>query len=79
METTTLQDAESQFSRLIERAAAGEEVVIVREGKPVAKLIPYHPIDTPREGGQWKGKVHIAKDFDELPDDLAAAFGTTSE
>ena len=52
----------------------GEEVIIGKAGKPVAKLVPYQQSDAPRKGGQWRGKVQIAADFDELPADLLAAF-----
>ena len=37
--------------------------------------MPIRESDTPRKGGQWGGKIRIADDFDELPDDLARAFG----
>ncbi|MFI5455415.1 MAG: type II toxin-antitoxin system Phd/YefM family antitoxin [Isosphaerales bacterium] len=72
-----MHEAKSQFSKLIKRAEAGEEVVIARAGKPVVKLIPYRTNEAPRHGGQWKGKVRIADDFDELPEDIAAVFGMT--
>jgi len=79
MEITNIHKAKSQLSKLIERAEAGEEVIIARAGKPVAKLVPYHASEAPRQGGQWKGKVRIADDFDELPEDIAAAFGITPQ
>jgi len=79
MTTTNIHEAKSQLSKLIERAEAGEEVIIARAGKPVAKLVPYRESKAPRHGGQWKGKVRIADDFDELPEDIATAFGMTPE
>jgi prevent-host-death family protein len=79
MEITNIHEAKSQLSKLIERAEAGEEVIIARAGKPVVKLVPYRASEAPRTGGQWKGKVRIAVDFDELPEDIAAAFGMTPE
>ena len=66
------------LSKLMERVIAGEEVIIDScEGKPIAKLIPYSepPANKPRRGGQWKGRVKIADDFDQLPKDIAEAFG----
>jgi prevent-host-death family protein len=74
-----IHQAKTELSRLIERAEAGEEVVIARAGKPVAKLVAYHDSEGPREGGQWRGRVRIAEDFDDLPDDIAAAFGMVPE
>ena len=46
-----------------------------RAGKPMVRLEPIHQDETPREGGQWKGRVRIADEFDTPPDDIAAAFG----
>jgi prevent-host-death family protein len=75
MEITNIHQAKSQLSKLIELALDGEEVVIAKAGKPVVKLVPIRNQDVPRKGGQWKGRVRIADDFDALPDDIAAAFG----
>jgi prevent-host-death family protein len=75
MEIANIHDAKSQLSKLIERAMNGEEVIIAKAGRPMVRLVPIRPDDSPREGGQWKGRVRIADDFDTLPDDLAVAFG----
>ncbi len=75
MKSTNIHEAKSQLSKLVERALAGEEVIIARAGKPVVRLVPIRESDAPRKGGQWKGKVRIADDFDELPEDIALAFG----
>jgi prevent-host-death family protein len=69
-----MHEAKTQLSKLVERAAAGEEVVIAKAGTPVAKLVPYAGRGARRVPGGWKGKVWIAPDFDELPPDLLAAF-----
>ena len=66
--------AKHQLSRLVERTLAGEEVIISKAGKPVARLMPYEARERPRRLGVLKGKIWIAPDFDELPEDLAAAF-----
>lgn len=81
MQITNIHEAEMHLSRLIERVISGEEIIIGKAGKPVAKLIPYKQSDEPRQpGGSWQGKVRIADDFDELPEDLMVAFGVkTSE
>jgi antitoxin (DNA-binding transcriptional repressor) of toxin-antitoxin stability system len=56
---------------------AGEEVIIGKAGKPVAKLVRYERSTEPRRPGALKGKIKIEKDFDELPEDIAEAFGVT--
>lgn len=71
-----MHEAKTKLSQLVERAEAGEDIVISRNGKPVARLVPVissASLATVR--GAWRGRVHIADDFDELPDDLADAFG----
>jgi prevent-host-death family protein len=72
-----MHEAKTQLSRLVERAEAGEEVVIQRNGKPVARLVAVN--DEPRSlaavRGAWRGRVRIAADFDELPEDVAVGFG----
>ena len=72
-----IHEFEPRLSQLVERVIAGEEIILDKEGKPVAKLIPYEEPRTkkPRRGGQWKGRVKIADDFDELPKEIAEAFG----
>ena len=70
-----MHDAKTHFSRLVERVEHGEEIVIGRAGKPVAKLVPYRGKQAfPRTPGGWQGRVRIAADFDELPPDLREAF-----
>ncbi len=74
MKTVSLYDAETDLSHLVEQAAAGEEIVITKAGRPRARLVPFHPDDRPRQPGIWKGQVWNADDFDEpLPVDLQAA------
>ena len=74
MITSNIHEAKSRLSKLIELAVAGEEVVISKAGKPIARLIPYTVSRKPRRLGLWKGRVRIAEDFDELPPALAASF-----
>lgn len=72
-----MHEAKTRLSQLVERAESGEEVVIARNGVPVARLVPIEstaPFTAAR--GAWRGRVQIAGDFeDELPDDIAEAFG----
>jgi prevent-host-death family protein len=75
MRITNIHEAKTHFSKLVERAAAGEEIIIGKAGKPVAKLISYEEARSPkRKPGSWKGKVWISPDFDTLPPDIQAAF-----
>ena len=69
MEIPNIHQAKTNFSRLVERVRRGEEIVIAKAGKPVAK-----DAGAPRRGGQWHGRVRIAADFDELPAELTDAF-----
>jgi len=66
-----IHDAKTNLSRLVAAAEAGEDVVIARAGRPVARLVPYAE-RRPRTPGNLR--ITIADDFDELPEDLAAAF-----
>jgi prevent-host-death family protein len=70
-----IHEAKSQLSKLVERAMNGEDVVIAKAGRPMVRLVPIRSNDAPRLGGQWRGRVRIGEDFDDLPDDVAAAFG----
>ena len=74
MEIHNIHDAKTNFCRLVERVRNGEEIVIGKAGDPVARLVPYDRSGAPRRGGQWRGQVRIADDFDELPAALEAAF-----
>lgn len=75
MEIANIHEAKSQLSKLVELAINGEEVIIAKAGQPMVRLTPIKSDDSPRQGGQWKGRVKIADDFDELPAEIAAAFG----
>jgi prevent-host-death family protein len=74
--TLNLYEAKTQLSKLVERAAAGEEIVIAKAGKPMARLVPAEACRPKklREPGFLKGKVWIAEDFDEWPEDILASF-----
>ena len=79
MIVNTITEAKSQLSALIEKVLQGEEIVIKRAGKPVALLTQYTRSTRPRRPGRLKGKIHIAPDFDVLPDDIAEAMGMIDE
>ena len=75
MQTINIHDAKTNFSRLVDAAAGGEEIIIAKAGKPTAKLVPMQRDKVVRNFGRLKGKVRIAEDFDApLPDDVIAAF-----
>lgn len=69
-----MHEAKTHLSRLVERVEAGEEVVIARAGRPVARLVPFARRIEPRVPGAWRGLVRIAPDFDALDDDVIEAF-----
>lgn len=70
-----ISEAKANLSRLLARVGDGEEILIGKAGKPIAKLVAYHADDEPRTlGGAWEGAVEIADDFDTLPSDLLDAF-----
>jgi prevent-host-death family protein len=64
-----MHEAKSTLSRLVEQVEHGEDVVIARAGRPVARLVPYVEEPKPRVPGRWKGQVWISPDFDDpLPE-----------
>ncbi len=71
-----LYDAKAALSKLVDRAAAGDEIVIAKAGKPMARLVPLAPKRKRSRGfGAWKGKVWMAPDFDApLPKEIQAYF-----
>ena len=75
MIVNTITEAKAHFSALIEKVLGGEEVIIKKAGKPVAVLGKYSGRKVQRTPGVLKGKIRIADDFDNLPDDLSEAFG----
>jgi len=73
--TVNIHAAKTHFSRLVDRAAEGEEIVIARSGKPVARLGPLRTVAKARQPGLMRGRIVIAKDFDApLPKSLLDAF-----
>jgi prevent-host-death family protein len=77
VDLVNIHEAKTHFSRLVERVEAGEELVIARAGRPVARLVPYRPRREPREPGLLQGKIHVADDWDspEVNDEIAELFG----
>ena len=74
-ESVSLYDAKTHLSSLIERAAAGEEIVITKSGRPRARLVPLDDLRARRVPGRGKGAWRVGADFDApLPDDILNAF-----
>ncbi|MCG8462831.1 MAG: type II toxin-antitoxin system prevent-host-death family antitoxin [Holophagales bacterium] len=74
MTKVNVQEAKTQLSRLLGLVEAGEEVVIARYGKPVAKLVRVAPPAPRRTPGTWEGAIRIAEDFDdEMPEEWIEA------
>jgi prevent-host-death family protein len=70
-----MHQAKTQLSRLAERAANGEEIVIARGGRPLAKLVPLERERKQRNLGLWAGQVWVSDDFDDpLPPELQRHF-----
>jgi prevent-host-death family protein len=78
METVNIHNAKTHLSKLLKRVVKGEEIVIAKAGKPVARLIPERPAATAkRVPGIDKGKLWIADDFDAMSErELAAWYGS---
>ncbi len=69
-----IHEAKTQLSRLIEGVESGDDVVIARNGRPVARLVPYTRAREQRVPGRWAGRMRIAADFDATPEWLIDAF-----
>ena len=75
MDTVNLYEAKTHLSSLVERAAAGEEIVIAKAGRPLAKLVALTARTGPRPLGLLAGEVHVGDDFDDpLPEDMLKGF-----
>jgi prevent-host-death family protein len=74
-ETVSLYEAKTRLSRLVDRAAAGEEIIIAKSGRPRARLVPLEDTRPLRVPGRGKGRWQVKKNFDTpLPDDLMDGF-----
>lgn len=70
-----IHDAKTHFSKFINQALKGDEIIIARDGKPLIRLVPYTEETEVRKGGQLKGLMQISDDFDApLPDDILKQF-----
>lgn len=71
-----MHEAKTHLSRLVERAAGGEEIVIARNGEPIARLVALEEAPGTRRLGIWRGRVWLADDWDsdEVNDEIARDF-----
>ncbi len=70
-----IHDAKTHFSKVINQALKGDEIIIARGGKPLIRLVPYTEETEVRRGGQFKGLIQISDDFDApLPNDILKHF-----
>ena len=75
MRQINIHEAKTHLSRLVEEAAGGDDIIIAKAGKPVARLVALDQAPRPRRRGRLKGKIWIADDFDApLPAEVIAAF-----
>jgi prevent-host-death family protein len=75
MKAVNTHEAKTQFSRLLKRVAAGEEITIANRGVPVARLVPAAATGAKRKLGAFAGQMTIPEDFDApLPEEVLAAF-----
>ena len=70
-------EAKTQLSKLLQRVAAGEEIVIARAGRPIARLVPLDAKSHKRTSGRYRGRGYIADDFDAPLRDFEDAFYTS--
>jgi prevent-host-death family protein len=64
-EVVNVHEAKTHLSRLLERVERGEEIVVARAGKPVARLVPVEPVPRRRPIGKYRGEIWVSEDFDE--------------
>ena len=76
MVTVSIRKAKARLSRLTEQAIAGDEIIIAKGGRPVARLVPIAPPTQRRRLGIFEGRLLLPDDFDApLPRDILASFG----
>lgn len=70
-----IHEAKTHLSRLVEQAAAGEEVIIAKAGRPMARLVPMNPVSHTKKLGMLRGKVKVPENFNTpLPEDIQRLF-----
>lgn len=72
-------EAKAQLSAVIQKVEGGEEVIITRAGKPVARVVPYLPTRANRRLGLFENRIQLGEGFDEWPEDIARSLGMLDE
>ncbi len=67
-------EAKTNLSKLLDRVEQGEEIVLGRAGRPVARVLPYRPRRSPRVPGRLAGRIEMAPDFADTPEWLIDSF-----
>ena len=71
----TLSEAKAKFSEVVERASLGEDIIITRMGRTKVRITRFEPASPNRRLGLLKGRIRLADDFDEWPEDIARDLG----
>lgn len=74
MKPVNIHEAKSRLSELVQKAEAGEEVVIARAGKPVAKLVPLPKVDRSKLFGMFKGQISVPADIHDGDEEIEKLF-----
>ena len=74
VETVNIHEAKTHLSRLVERVEAGDEIIIARAGRPVARLVAFRKTTRPRVPGRWRDQIVIAPDFDAPNTEITTDF-----
>lgn len=74
MHLENIRKAKTNLSKLIDKAYNGEDVIICKAGKPIAKIIPYQKQPLERIPGLWRGKLTLTEDFEILPESILKSF-----
>ena len=74
MKTVNTHEAKTNLSRILGEVEAGEEYVVARSGKPIARLMPYHPRGLTAGPGKWRDRIVIGEDFDEEDERVVSLF-----
>ena len=72
-------EAKSRLSELIREAEEGVEVIVARNGHPVARIVPWRPVHSPRVAGAWAGRVGYSGDVVGSDDEIVAMFDESAE
>ncbi len=79
MSTINIHEAKTHLSRFVKQAAAGEEIIIAKAGKPMARLVPLSHTPSRRNLGMFKGQLNVPDNFDEpLSDEVTRIFENSS-